>query len=162
MAVTSEHFLRPRLTVVAPTTAEAVRQAGGWMFDQAMAGWDATVITSDHPDPRPLRILGARDRDVAILGELPVAGMCLEAIAVRSDLYESDTRVREMVLAAAAGHAEIWVWGEGWPADFGPGADQVAHHLSLAARAFKAQAVSACGAADVTEVEVFRRAVVLA
>jgi hypothetical protein len=167
MPVTSEHFLRPRLTVVAPTAAEAVRQAGGWLFDQALAGWDVTVITTGHPDPRPLRMLGARDRDVAILREVPVVGTCLEAVAVRSDFYESDDQVRAMVLrAAAAGHAEIRFWGEGWPADFGPGADVVSHHLSLAARAFKAQAVSACGAdarggAEAGEVELFRRAVML-
>jgi hypothetical protein len=165
MAVTSDHFLRPRLTVVAPTAAEAVTQAGGWLFDQAMAGWDVTVITTDHPDPRPLQMLGARDRDVAILREIPAVGVCLEAVAVPSDLYESDDLVREMVLAAAAGHAEIRVWGKGWPSDFSPGADVVAHHLSLAARAFKAQAVSACavqaGEGDAGEVEVFRRAVVL-
>jgi hypothetical protein len=111
-------------------------------------------------------VLGARDRDVAILHEVPVVGVCLEAVAVRSDLYESDAQVREMVLRAAAGHAEIRVWGKGWPADFSPGPDLVSHRLSLAARAFKAQAVLAFGAAGRGragdgEVEVFRRAVVL-
>jgi hypothetical protein len=158
--------LRPRLAAVAPSAADVVRCAGGWLFDQAMAGWDVTVITTDHPDPRPLRMLGARDRDVAILREVPVVGVCLEAVAVRSDLYESDEQVRDMVLRAAAGHAEIRVWGKGWPADFSPGPDLVSHHLSLAARAFKAQAVLAFGAtgrgrAGDGEVEVFRRVVVL-
>ena len=165
MAVTTEHFLRPRLTAIAPSAADVVRCAGGWLFDRAIAGWDVTVITTGHPDPRPLRMLGARGRDVAILRAHPATGACLEAVAVRCDLYQSDERVREMVLRAAAGHAEIRVWGEGWPADFRPGAGLVPHHLSLAARAFKAQAVSACGLAAHSgppddEVEVFRRAVV--
>ena len=166
MAVTSEHFLRPRLTAIAPSAADVVRCAGGWLFDRAIAGWDVTVITTGRPDARPLRMLGARGRDVAILRAHPVTGACLEAVAVRGDLYESDRRVREMVLRAAAGRAEIRVWGEGWPADFSPGARLVPHHLSLAARAFKAQAVSACGLAargepEDDEVEVFRRAVML-
>ncbi len=37
-----------------------MQQAGGWLFDQVMAGWDVTVITVDSSDPRPLRILGVR------------------------------------------------------------------------------------------------------
>ena len=62
--------MRPRLTVLAPSVVEVVRSAGGWLFDRAMAGWDVTVITSDHSDSRPLRILGASVRDNLVLGEL--------------------------------------------------------------------------------------------
>jgi hypothetical protein len=54
------YSLRARLTVIASSLAEVVRYAGGWLFDQAMAGWDVAVLTADHADPRPLRILGAR------------------------------------------------------------------------------------------------------
>src|SRR5262245_30271420 len=93
------HFLRPRLTAVAASEADVVAHAGGWLFDQALAGWDVTVITADHADPRPLRILGARGRDMTILGSQPAIGACLQAIAVRDDLYESDPRVRAMVMA---------------------------------------------------------------
>src|SRR5579859_5475541 len=55
------HSLRPRLVAIAPTTGEAVRCAGGWLFDQGLAGWDVTVITPELADRRPLRILGVRD-----------------------------------------------------------------------------------------------------
>jgi hypothetical protein len=54
------HSLRPRLTAIAPSAAEAVQYAGGWLFDQVMAGWDVTVITVEDDDPRPLDILGVR------------------------------------------------------------------------------------------------------
>jgi hypothetical protein len=40
------HSLRPRLAVLAPCISEAVRSAGGWLFDQVMAGWDVTVLTA--------------------------------------------------------------------------------------------------------------------
>lgn len=152
------HFLRPRLTAVAASEADVVAHAGGWLFDQALAGWDVTVITADHADPRPLRILGARGRDMAILGAQPAVGACLQAIAVRDDLYESDARVRAMVAAAAAaGGAEVRLWSDSRP----PGDGMVAHELSLAAQAFKARALSALGdqaldAGDPAGLEVFR------
>ena len=156
------YSLRPRLTAVGPSAADVVRRAGGWLFDQAMAGWDVTVITTDHADPRPLRILGARGRDVEILHALRTAGACLQSVAVRGDLYESDPLVREMVLmAATAGRAEIRLWGEGWAPDTADVAGQprlVAHQLSLAAQAFKARALGAYGMPGPGgDVELFRR-----
>jgi hypothetical protein len=92
------HFLRPRLTAIAPTAAEVVRQAGGWLFDQAMAGWDVTVITTEHPDPRPLRMLGARDRDIQVLRTVPVPGQCLR---VPRDSRATPTSRSSTALAAA-------------------------------------------------------------
>ena len=154
------HSLRPRLTAIAPSTGEAVRCAGGWLFDQVMAGWDVTVVTADQGDPRPLHILGVRARDLEAVFAAPVLGPCLQAIAVRTDLYDADERVRRLVLTAAeAGSADIRLWGDLWPADFDGGADPVAHRLSLAARAFKAQAMAAASlpAEPPAETEVFRR-----
>jgi hypothetical protein len=120
-----------------------VRCAGGWLFDQVMAGWDVTVVTADHSDQRALEILGVRGRDLETVLAAPVAGPCLQAIAVYADLYDSDERVRRMVQSAAEdGKAEVRLWGDTSPAD-DCGADCVSHRLSLAARAFKAQAVQA-------------------
>jgi hypothetical protein len=116
-----------------------VRSAGGWLFDQAMAGWDVTVITADPADPRPAEILGARARDLDILLESVAWGTCLQAVAVQADLYDADPRVRRLVLASTA---EVRLWGEGWPGELeavGP----APHQLSLAARAFKTQALAA-------------------
>jgi hypothetical protein len=140
-----------------------VRSAGGWLFDQVMAGWDVTVLTADHSDSRPLEILGARARDLETMLALPVLGPCLQAIAVRADLYESDPRVRKMVLTAFdEGRAEIRFWGDSPQKDPGARADPLSHRLSVAARAFKAQALAAAAApADPTDhIEVFRRGAV--
>jgi hypothetical protein len=41
--------LRPRLDAIAPSLADVVPSAGGWLFGQAMAGWDITVNTADRP-----------------------------------------------------------------------------------------------------------------
>ena len=151
------HSLRPRLTALAPTTADVIGHAGGWLLDQVLAGWDVTVITADGCDPRPLRILGVRPRDLDIMSCAPVLGPCLEAVAVRSDLFARDERVRRMVLAAAGtGRADIRLWGEVWPADFEECARPVSHELSFAALAFKARAMAAAGVpAEPAATEVF-------
>jgi hypothetical protein len=125
-----------------------------------MAGWDVTVMTADHSDSRPLEILGARVRDLETMLALPVLGPCLQAIAVRADLYESDERVRGMVLRAfEEGQAEIRFWGDFRPDNLGAAADPLSHRLSVAARAFKAQALvaAAAPAGPAEDVEVFRR-----
>jgi hypothetical protein len=137
-----------------------VQHAGGWLFDQVMAGWDVTVITVDSGDPRPLDILGVRTCVLDAALAAPVFGACLQAIALRSDLYHADERVRRLVLTAAeAGGTEIRLWGDLWPADFAGDADSVSHRLSLAARAFKAQAlaVAAVTPEPPMDTEVFRR-----
>jgi hypothetical protein len=154
------HSLRPRLTAIAPSAAEAVRCAGGWLFDQVMAGWDVAVVAVDMGDTRALEILGVRARELDASCENPILGPCPRAIAVRTDLYDADERVRRLVLAATeAGGAEIRLWGDGWPEDFDGRADLVSHRLSLAARAFKAQAVAVAGhcGEPMAETEVFRR-----
>jgi hypothetical protein len=69
--------------------------------------------------------------------------------------------VRRLVLAAAeTGRAEIRLWGDVWPGGFDGSGDRVSHRLSLAARAFKAQALAAADLRDAptAETEVFRRA----
>jgi hypothetical protein len=154
------------MTAIAPSAAEAVQYAGGWLFDQVLAGWDVTVATAEAGDPRPLDILGVTARDFDAVFTAPMLGPCLQAIVLRADLYRDDERVRRLVLAAAgAGRAEIRLWGEVslWdeirPADFDGSGDPVSHRLSLAARAFKAQALAAAdlGGAPTAETEVFRR-----
>jgi hypothetical protein len=155
------HSLRPRLAAFAPSMVEVVRSAGGWLFDRVMAGWDVTVITPDHSDSRPLQILGVRVRDLETTLAMPILGPCLSAIAVRSDLYDRDARVRRMVLTASdEGLAEIRFWGDLRPEDLDGTADPVWHRMSVAARAFKAQALAAAAAApaDPNEyIEMFRR-----
>jgi hypothetical protein len=141
-----------------------VQVAGGWLCDQVLAGWDVTVVTADHADQadqRALRILGVRGRDLESALAVPVqGGCCLQAIAVRAELYAADERVRRMVRTAAeAGQTEIRLWGGAWPAGSEDGAGVVSHRLSAAARAFKAQALAAAAAdAWPADTEKFRRA----
>jgi hypothetical protein len=149
------------MAAIAPGMAEVVRFAGGWLFDQVMAGWEVAVLTEEPGNSRPAQILGARSSDLeAALGST-VRFTCLRAIAVRADLYHGDPRVRRLVQDALHdGRAEIRFWGDRWPAGLDATAGPVRHQLSVAARAFKAQALAA---ADVPAVagevaEVFRRA----
>ncbi len=154
-----EHSLRPRLTAIALSVSEVVRSAGGWLFDQGLAGWDVSVLTTDHGDARPLRIIGASGHDLDIVLASPVdLGMCLHAIAAPAELYDSDKRVRRMVHnALQAGSAELRLWGDERPANLHPGMVPVRYRLSVAARAFKVHALSATGvvAEAVGDVEVF-------
>ena len=155
--------MRYRLDVVAPTVAEAVRYAGGWMFDRVMAGWDVNVLlVEDGPergDVRPLRILGAEPVDfesvVAAGDDQPHP----QALAVAAGLIDRDERVREGVLRALdQGMTEVAVWGDVEPAALDRGVDSVQHKLSSAARVFKAQALAAAAVTDVAvgPVETFR------
>lgn len=149
-------MLRPQLLVLAPSMVEAVRFAGGWLFDRVMAGWDVTVLTATPADYRPLRILGARAVDLDSALAPPVIGPRHQAIAVDAGLYDSDTRVRQIVLDAINdGVADVRLWGARNPVDRDGGARAVQHRLSMAARAFKAQALAAAAAPadpiDVTE-----------
>lgn len=157
--------MRYRLDVVAADVADAVRFAGGWMYDRVMAGWDVTVLLADGQDARPLQILGVETSDLesalALGGERPHP----QTVAVAADLFASDDRVRRGVLGALEqGLTEVTLWGDTWPAELDDSVDPVAHRLSGAARAFKTQALTAADAADAGSVigtETFRRGVMV-
>lgn len=151
--------MRYRLDVVAPNIVEVVQFAGGWLFDRVMAGWDVTVLVADQPDVRPLQILGADTLDLetalAAGEEVPRP----HALAVAADLYGCDPRVRQGVLQALDhGQTEVTLWGETWPAELDHAVGSVQHRLSVAARAFKAQALAAAAVpnASVGATESFR------
>ena len=170
LQVPIKHSLKPRLAVFAPSAADVIGVTGGWLFDQVLAGWDVTAVTAGtavHVDQRPLRILGVRGVDLESALGFPVQGSCLQAIAVCTELYRGDERVRQLVLAAAdAGRTDIRAWGDAWPDDFDGQAGLVSHRLSAAARAFKAQALAATKPPSVSVtaatdgIEVFRRAAI--
>ncbi|MGF7234652.1 MAG: hypothetical protein ACQSGP_06805 [Frankia sp.] len=136
--------MRQRLVVVAASTVEVVRVAGGWLFDRAMAGWDVTVLTADHTDARPLTILGARAGDLESALASPVAAPRPHTIAVHADIHASDARVRRMVRhALEEGRADVWLWDDRGVTNLRQGVNSTRPPLSLAARAFKAQALAA-------------------
>lgn len=139
--------MRHRLVVVAPGTVAAVWHAGGWLFDRVMAGWEATVLVADGLDARPLRILGARTSDLESALASPLGAPAPQAMAVEAGLYGSDVRVRRIVREALdEGTTEVRIWGDTRPADLDCGGAAMQHRLSVAARAFKAQALAAASA----------------
>ncbi len=140
--------MRYRLDVVAASVVDVVRFAGGWLFDRAMAGWDVTVLLTDdladHPDDRPLQILGAQTLDLEIALASVETRPRPQALAAAADLFGCDPRVRQGVLQALDhGVTEVTLWGETWPAELDDTVGLVQHRLSTAAQTFKAQALAA-------------------
>lgn len=146
--------MRYRLDVVAPTVLDAVKFAGGWVYDRVMAGWDVTVLVGNDEDVRPLEILGAEVRDLESVLESWEDRPHPQTIAVAADLLERDDRLRQGVLnALEQGATEVTLWGERLPAKLDSSVDSVQHQLSAAARAFKAQALAAANDSDVAAVD---------
>jgi hypothetical protein len=89
--------IRYRLDIFASSVVDVVTFVGGWLFDRVMAGWDVTVIVAEFPDGRPVEILGAGTLDLestlASMGHRPRP----QTVAVASDLFGSDLRVRKSV-----------------------------------------------------------------
>lgn len=150
--------MRYRLDVAAADAADAVRFAGGWMYDRVMAGWDVTVLLADRANERPLQILGVATADLesalALWAERPHP----QTVAVAADLFASDERVRRGVLGALEqGLTEVTLWGDACPPELDDSVGPVAHHLSAAARAFKCQALTAAAdTGSVSATETFR------
>ena len=142
--------MRYRLDIVAPTVAEAVQHAGGWMFDRVMAGWDVNVLLAEPGDTRPLSILGAQTMDFESVLAAGDDQPHPQALAVAAGLVDTDARVREGVLRALDyGMTEVAMWGDARPAEFDRNVDSVEHRLSSAARVFKAQALAAAAVGDI-------------
>jgi hypothetical protein len=144
-----ERDVRYRIDVIGPNVLDVVTHAGGWLFDRVMAGWDVTVLVADHPNDRPLQILGTQTLDLeyalASLDRRPPP----QTLAVAADLFADDPRVRQMVRQALDhGLTEVGLWGQTWPAELKDSVDSEHYQLSAAARVFKAQALAAAGAPD--------------
>ena len=139
--------MRYRLDVVATNVVDVVRFAGGWLFDRAMAGWDVTVLLpdlADHPDRRPLQILGAQVLDLEGALASVASRPRPQALAAAADLFGCDSRVRQGVLQALDhGVTEVTLWGESWPVELNDSVGLVQHRLSTAAKIFKGKALAA-------------------
>jgi hypothetical protein len=143
--------LRYRLDVVAASAGDAVRAAGGWMYDRATAGWEVTVLLPQACDTRPLQILGVGAVDLDSGFTRPMS----QGLAVSAEVFTADARVRAKVLTALDHRlTEVALWGDGWSLG-NRGMTRVQHVLSGAARVFKGYALTAagigCGAVDPTE-----------
>jgi hypothetical protein len=139
---------RYQLTVVAASTVDVVGSAGGWLCDRARAGWDVNVVVADAHDARPLTILGATalgaDGELSAVVNAVAYG---ETLAISARLLATDERIRAQVHnIVRRGAADVTVWGQDWPTEFGRQGDRLEHKLSSAARAFKAHALGAAAA----------------
>lgn len=146
-----------------PSTADAVSACGGWLFDRVMAGWDVLVLVAEPVDTRPMRILGVRAVDLEAALTSSLRDPRPHALAVAADLYDSDVRVRRLVRwSIGEGLAEVRLWGDRDTTELDGEIDvrigDVSHRLSLAARAFKAQALAAAVGSwsTVADSELFR------
>ena len=83
-----------------------------------------------------------------------------QTVAVAAELFDRDPRVLAHVRNALdQGATEVTLWGERLPAELDHSVDSAQHHLSAAARAFKARALAAAndpGADSVGDTETFR------
>ena len=138
---------RYRLYVIAPNVRDVVKSAGGWLFDQRMAGWDVTVAVRERGEFRALQILGV---DALELGSVAWQHRpSPQSLAMTADVLLHDEQLRHFVFQAFEhGLAEVTVWGGPWPeelhrtnGDFRIG--EVRHRMSSAARVFKSHAVAA-------------------
>lgn len=126
-----------RLDVVADSVAEAVRQAGGLMFDRCRAGWQVVVVTTDDTHADALAILGVRAESPGAVGdEDPKRDRGFRTVAGPLGLLATSRDIR----------ADSWLL---WSDEPGEGPTEVLkpalHQLSAAARAFKTQALRRAG-----------------
>lgn len=139
--------VRYRLNAVAADVLDVVQNAGGWLYDRAMAGWGVGVALIATGDELPLRILGVRasEFDPAVF-DGDAAGL-----AVGADALASDHRVQHGLLAAlGSGRCEVALWGDSRKVEVGGPVDFVRYRLSAAARVFKAHALAAAGCRDIS------------
>jgi len=146
----TDRVMRYQLIVIAPSGADVVQFAGGWLFDRRMAGWDIDVLVPDQDAARSLRVLGVRAVDLhAGLASVVRGPERAAGLAVAADLMAIDERIHEEVLEAVrSGITEVALWGGTRPAKIGGRVDTTQYRLSAAARAYKRHALAAVGLAD--------------
>ena len=142
---------RHRLTVLAADAIDAVTNAGGLIFDRASSGWNVDVYLAEPGEERPLRILGVSSHGL-LPGALTGSTECPDALVIAGELYKVNSNVCRFFNAASRNHfTEVAMWGGKWPAELASGVGRVEHHLSLAARAFKAHSMDAAGVQPLVE-----------
>lgn len=151
--------VRYRLVALSSDVVDIVSAAGGWLFDRALAGCDVIGLVAHHHDDLPLRILGVKTASLDDALALELCDVGADALAVSADLYRRDPRVHQGVLDCMdAGMTNVIMWGNSWPSEMEGLVSSVHHPLSLAARAFKMEALRAAAApvSIVDSVELFR------
>jgi hypothetical protein len=132
--------------VLCEGVADVVSAAGGWLFDRGLAGCEVSVLFTDGPNDRALRILGAHAIELASAMASEVLGLQPDILAVAGDLFQHDARVRHSVLETIdAGLTHVMMWGDELPPEFDGLVKPVEYRPTIAARAFKESALAAAG-----------------
>ncbi|MXP23294.1 hypothetical protein GIY30_18315 [Gordonia sp. HNM0687] len=135
--------MKYQLDIISDSVGDLVLHAGGWIYDRVTAGWEVNIALPLGADPRPVRILGAAPTVLDITGHRLRA--CRPAIATSVDFCRRNGEVAKVVASAARNETEVTMWGEDGFGIDSTASVPVSHRLSVAARAFKTQALAACG-----------------
>lgn len=135
-----------RLDVISASVADAVRYAGGLMFDRGRAGWRVVVVTQDATDSTALTILGTCTQSPGQIDEpLVRPGRVIHIRILSGDALPVNRHAAPVGTPQAPAGSRLLFWGpqaSGKPT--GP-VHPVRHELSAAARKFKAHALHAVG-----------------
>lgn len=148
-----------RVVVLCEGVADVVSAAGGWLFDQGLAGCEVSVLLTSNPDDRALRILGAHAMELDRAMALEVRSLRPNVLAVAGSLFQRDPRVRHSVLGTLdEGLTHVMMWGDELPPEFEGLVKPVEYRPTIAARAFKESALAAAGVSRKSTVhtEIFR------
>lgn len=133
-----------RIDVVTDSVSEAVRHAGGLMFDCRRAGWKVVVVTDDAGHSRALDILGV-SLESALDAQNRSPEMERENRTVLSAMSATTTaRERDPLLGQ---RNQRLLWGQPPDDEWTRFRHPAPHALSPAARVFKAQALYSAGLA---------------
>jgi len=131
---------RYRLVALASTMSDVVLNAGGYLFDHAASGWDVTVYVEDWADRRALQILGVTAAQLGNAFDPKTEHEYPHVIVISGALAEPRKAIGRYVRSAIDRHAELAMWG---PDERKSTRQEVNHHLSAAACAFKRHALIA-------------------
>jgi hypothetical protein len=132
------------IDVVAADAADAVRAAGGLIFDRIHEGWTARVfVLEEGLDPRPLHILGAHGFHYDGIDALAPSRLRTALALSSAALAHSDEIYQNTLTRLRRGCAEVSLWGEP-PQEMQHHLVAMEHRLTPAAKAFKAYAWAAC------------------
>ncbi|WP_216905444.1 hypothetical protein [Nocardia noduli] len=131
--------------MIAADAADAARCAGGWVFDRTAAGWEVVALVADYTDIRPLQVVGAKVLDLEQTLARPPHHAEPAAVVVSAEIYRGNDRVRARILQCLELGTEVSLWGKDLPPELEDRMHSARHRVSVAARAFKAHALTRSG-----------------
>ena len=131
-----------QLDVVTAEVADAVRSAGGLMFDRALAGWKVRVVTDDRAHSRALRILGADAEPPAHLADAQSRpDRIIRTLVLPVNQFTGDPRSLMAGSTKTEPPAELLLWGRHVNSELTGLLQPVRYGISSAARRFKEEAL---------------------